>query len=303
MCYNIIDKYALGVFIFMLDEHLCNVDKVCTHINSLSQKKRSLFVELKCTENQINEFDDLSQNRNEELYLNGLQQQSEILEQRIKEVDAKKTEISQSMFEAGFFQTKKLTKYLANVLTKETGVQWLPIRFLIEPKTAYKPQVEGYGVLLAESMHTLPNLADTITLLDSFDRLPMLRYDLKYKENGYGETTKYSNIDDLDNIWMFGPRNFICIGANSEYSAFFNLNPEIEKPFLHLPLTQNEQTAIHSFNGDFKCYPKYDEPNLPVEHPRFIALKALAGIVEGRLEKSLEQKETNEHKHYLSLSK
>ena len=186
-----------------------------------------------------------------------------------------------TIVKASEFDTRKLTIYLAKKLTEKTNEQWLPIKFLLKPKTAYTDEVHAYGLLLGQCMTTIPYLADTITLLDP--EIPADRYFLKYIEPQDHRCISYPKVDNFENIWYFTSQNMICIGTNPKFNAFFNTNNITSKPFLHLPLNSLGKAVLPMFSDKLPRYNKYDIPKLDSTHPREMCLDCLIDLMDQRL--------------------
>lgn len=213
-------------------------------------------------------------------------------------VDAQCTSVAQQISTAGNFSTDKLTKYLAGVLTRETGVAWLPVRYLLRADSCRRPRVDAYGVIKADAIKTLPGITDTMTLLDRKYGLPPLYSWVKYRETDCEKAgcpkPDYETIENMDNIWMFTSNDFISVGANDDYNAFFDLNEVDDKPFLHLSVAKNRESSLRQMGKlqGLNCYPNYDAPELNENHPRNIALTALSALVSARAERILTQPTT-----------
>lgn len=273
----------------MTDEHLRNVNYYFSVIKSLEQRKQNIIAQLESNEDLMNkatyeackEYAQFSQFSKQNIDV--LQEDRAKLTNCYQEVAREVSECGTRLFNAGEFDTKRLTKYLAGVLTSRTGLKWLPVRYLLKPATSHTPQVEGYGLFMADALLTLPGLTDTMTVLDN-NYMPFNKTLIKYRE-GAGKIT-YTNTENMDNIWMFSSQNFISIGAGERFNAFFNCNTIMDKPYLHLCLNDENVKLLPYIaqEGDL-CYPHYKEPNLPDVHPRQIAGEALADLVDARLSK------------------
>ena len=236
--------------------------------------------------------------------LHSLNQRENIIQAHLTNISHQEQDLQKELLEASHFKTKNLTQYLAQVLTRETQERWLPIRFLLQTNTAKHQQREAYGVLLAQSLYCLPDLPKTITLLECNDEYCQGRYGLIYKDKYGQENTEYNEIEDLsilDNIWMFGSQNFICIGAKPNYNALFNINSIDNKPFLHLPLNTNGIMALKTFDSKYPRFPNYAEPNIPANHPRSIAINTLAHLINKNLNKDLVAETTHKNEQLKEL--
>lgn len=214
-----------------------------------------------------------------------LSSKQDILNKRLAEVCAASNSACATLLRAGDFDTKKFTKYLANILSHETENKWLPIRYLLKPATRYTRQVEGYAVLQADALYSLPGLPDTLTLLDHKYHNPLSRSLIKYRES-VNPHAVYQNVENFDNIWMFTSQNFISIGTEETFNAFVNKNQITNKPFLHVCLDEQNVEVLHNIEKvQNVCYNNYSEPQLPEAHPRMIAINALTDLINTRLYK------------------
>ncbi len=259
-------------------------------LTKLESEKQSLSLRMNCNRACLYEARQTAQEilagvKGEQGYSTVLTQQNDVLRKKLAETDHQVAEIRATLNQAGEFDTKKLTKYLANVLTHNTKGTWLPIRYLLEPATHFTPQKEAYGLLLADSIYCLPDLPETFTLLDHKHYNQFERSDIKYRESD-DKPIVYKNIDSMDHIWMFGSWNFISVGTEEKYNAFFNTNSVTNKPFLHLCLSEENAQLLRTISDEnTPCYRNYQANGLSENHPRKIVLNALADLVDARLDK------------------
>ena len=268
----------------MADDHLQRINHYFGMIKMLKKYQKDLHQRIKYSEIFLNSPTN-SQQINSDAKSQDVVAQREAMQILQSKVDKRIGEFTDTLFRAGEFDTKKLTKYLANVLTNRTGATWLPIRFLLKPGSCYVPQVEGYGVLLAETLFVLPGLPETLTLLDHKDHTIYEKSVIKYRESS-SKPILYENIDSMDHIWMFSSGNFISIGADEKFNAFFNNNHGISKPFLHVCLSEENVQTLHSLEDKSSiCYGNYSVSDLPETHPRRIAMETIANLVDARIGK------------------
>lgn len=197
---------------------------------------------------------------------------------------------AKKFFGACNFDTKAFTKLLASELSAETGQEWLPIRYLLRAGTSVHKPREAYGVILAEALLCLPNMTDTMTLLNTGKFVPCVRYNIKYTEEKNCDKTEYEFVDvqNMKRIWELSSYNFLSIADTPVFNAILNLNETRDKPFLHLYLSKNSQRVLKSF-GNIPTYRSYDLPILPEQHPRIIANKIIASQVAKNLSKNNEK--------------
>lgn len=213
-------------------------------------------------------------------------------------INSQCSSIARQFASVGEFDTDKLTRYLAGVLTRETGVAWLPVRYLLRAGSCRRPRVDAYGVIKADAVKTLPGIMDTMTLLDRKYGLPQLSSWVKYRETECEKAgcpkPDYQSIQNMDNIWMFTSNDFISVGANDRFNAFFDLNGITDKPFLHLSVNKNCEKTLREIGKiqGLNCYENYADPELSDSHPRSIALSALSALVSARVEKANEKAST-----------
>lgn len=267
-------------------------------INSLENYKKNLTAQINQIEYEFTRtqtqyhkiYGNYLIDSNTQEYLNSLQLRKSIVQTHLNSVITQETNLQKDLLNASQFKTKNLTQYLAKVLTTETGERWLPIRFLLQVNSSKNQQREAYGVLQAQSLYTLPDLPKTVTLLECNDEYCLGRYGLKYKDKYGQEYTEYDEIEDLsilNNIWMFGSQNFICIGAKPNCNALFNINSINDKPFLHIPLNMTGKMALATFDSKYPRFRNYAEPNIPENHPRSIAINTLTNLINKNLEKQV----------------
>ncbi len=221
-----------------------------------------------------------------------LQQKTEQYEKKRKELESiispinnEVARLEDDFFEASSFSSKTITKYLACVLTERTGDTWLPIRYLLDKGGLHSRQQEAYAVISAESLFNLPHMGDTITLLKTPYYVSKSRYGIKYAEEQNKDKTHYTKIDDdaMNYIWQMSSCSFISIADTPKFNAFFNLNKHLDKPFLHIPVSNFEQKVLRSFDKYLRVYRNYDNPLLPDSHPRAIATQVLSELINDRL--------------------
>jgi len=267
-----------------MTDDLGNLDNYFSQILSLMKHKKALQKEMSDLEQMI-EYQEIKNNFTKQT---GYNSKKERMQQVLADLNKKEIflddtiqEYCNTVLKAGEFDTRKLTIFLAKNLTEKTHEQWLPIKFLLKPKTSHTEEVHAYGLLMAQCMTTLPYLADTITLLDP--EIPAYRYYLKYTEPQDHKTISYTKIDNFENIWCFTSQNMICVGTTPKFNAFFNTNKINSKPFLHLPLNNLGKAVLPVFREDLPRYNKYDIPKLDKDHPRELCMDCLIDLLNKRL--------------------
>ena len=251
----------------MSNEHSDKINKILTEIQMLYNYRTVL-------ENKLNNFE--NQEKSADLI-----KQKEVLENQYEYIDDQIKDLKTNLMKARQFDTEKLTKHLAKVLTSERNELWLPIKFLIEPATQFHDKIEGYGVILGQSMFCLPNLADTIVLLSN-DEYTTRRYRFKYNEDN-GNAFEYESIDDRHNIWSVSSKNFISVGTKPIFDAIFD-NNNVSKPFLHIALKEDSKNSLKYLGRGFKSYDKYDISSLEEDHPRKICSRCIEGLMVEKLD-------------------
>ncbi len=216
--------------------------------------------------------------------LNEFQNSCDGLNRSQVQVVGERAKLEASLYESCKFKSSSITKYLAEILSRETNQEWLPIRYLLSAPSNDKWQKEAYGVVLAEALLSIENITDTITLLNTPHFVPLYRYGIKYTETSHPEMTIYSktHAKNVGNIWYLSSYNFLSIAGSKEYNALFDVNVIKSKPFLHLPLKFEEQKIIHKVDS-YNTYKNYTRPHLSDNHPRIIALNAVANLVDNRI--------------------
>ena len=211
--------------------------------------------------------------------------QAENLSKNEANILCERAKLEAQIYEACRFDTKMLTKDIAHKLTKSTNYTWLPIRFLLRQGTDKIWPREAYGVVQAEALLNIPNIADTITLLHTPYYVCPARYNITHTEKEFPNLTIYENVDAkaMNYIWDLGSYSFISIADGREYNAIFDLNRTHDKPFLHLPLNKETQQILRTFPPQYKLYSNYKVPSIPANHPRAIATKHIAKQVNERL--------------------
>lgn len=226
--------------------------------------------------------------------------QQDDLSQRLAILNSQCSSVAELIVSAGDFSTDKLTKYLAGVLTRKTGVAWLPVRYLLRADACRLPRVDAYGLIKADAIKTLPGITDTMMLLDRKYGLPQLTSWVKFRETECEKLgcliPDYETIENMDNIWMFTSNDFISVGANERFNAFFDLNGVEDKPFLHLYVTPNCEQPLREIGKiqGLNCYQNYDAPELSETHPHSIVLSALSELVYARVERASEREQVAE---------
>ncbi len=232
--------------------------------------------------------------QNRQSFASDLYQQDN-LSQRLAVLNSQCSSVAEQFVHAGDFSTDKLTKYLAGVLTRKTGVAWLPVRYLLRADAGRRPRVDAYGLIKADAIKTLPGITDTMTLLDRKYGLPQLTSWVKYRETDCEKQgcpkPDYESIENMDNIWMFTSNDFISVGATDRFNAFFDLNGVEGKPFLHLYVTPNYEQPLREIGKiqGLNCYQNYIAPELSETHPHSIVLSALSDLVDARVERASEK--------------
>lgn len=195
---------------------------------------------------------------------------------------------AKKFFGACDLDTKEFAKTLSARLTEETGSEWLPIRYLLRAGTSVQEAREAYGVIMADALLSLPNMTDTITLLDTGKFVPCARYDIKYTDINNKDKTEYEfiNAQNMNRIWDLSSYNFLSIADTKTFNAILNLNDTRGKPFLHLYLSKNSQRILNQISSHIPTYRSYDLPNLPQSHPRIIANELIASQVAKNLDKN-----------------
>lgn len=282
----------------MIDEHLQQVNSYFAQFEILAGSRRKIFRQLQRIPSQSNSsvYDNYIQyaSGQKAASLPSNTRQSD-LNRRLEIVEAQCSVVAEQIAHFGDFETDKLTKYLAGVLTRKTNTPWLPVRYLLHAGTCRQPRIDAYGLIKAEAVKTLPGIPDTMTLLDRKFGLPQLNSWVKFRETECQKAgclqPEYSSIQNMDNIWMFTSNDFISVGASEQFNAFFNVNGVENKPFLHLYVGARGENSLREI-GKIKglpCYSNYDDPCLPQSHPRNIALNALSQLVSARIERSKEE--------------
>ena len=274
----------------MDNENTTKLNSFFTQINSLETYKQVLNQEKQIANQELQKLTSTQlSNPSHDIKssISALQLRRDYLQNQCRNIDSRTDFYRHELLSASEFDTRKLIKYFAKVLTQKTGEIWLPIRFLISPATPNHKQIEAYGVLLGDAMHTIPNLGDTITLLDH--NISLHKYSLQFMEPDSHDSVTYKNTENADNIWCFCSQNFICVSTNKTYNAFFDNNQVTNKPFLHLPLSSQGKKALASFGEDYKRYSKYDMPELPENHPRSICIDCLTDLIAKRMDKMVRQ--------------
>ena len=279
----------------MIDENLQQVNSYFSQFEILAGSRRRIFRQLQRTPSQTNTsvYDNCIQYaKGQKSAQSRINTRQSDLTKRLEILDAQCSVIAEQIAHLGDFETDKLTKYLAGVLTRQTGNAWLPVRYLLHAGTCRQPRIDAFGLIKAEAVKTLPGIPDTMTLLDRKFGLPQLTSWVKFRETECQKAgctqPEYQSIQDMDNIWMFTSNDFISVGASEQFNAFFNVNGVDNKPFLHLYVgagSENSLREIGKIRG-LPCYANYDDPCLPQSHPRNIALKALSQLVSARIEHS-----------------
>ena len=204
-------------------------------------------------------------------------------------VDRQIMQLETEFIEAGQFDSKSLTKFLAAALTNRTNQEWIPIRYLLKEGTLRNPPIEAYAVITVDSLLNFEEMGNTITLLNFHKYyISPNRYGIKYTENEYKDATPYKNVNNetMQYIWQMSSYNFISISDTNTFNAFFNLNQTQNKPFLHLPLNPIELNILKSFDEKLPTYSNYSKPQISPTHPRAIANNILAELVNNRLERN-----------------
>lgn len=280
--------------IFMTDDHLRQVNNCFEKFEELNDDKRRL----------ARQMQRLKKSLNSAVFANCISHatagvavaknsavptsQEAELSTQMEGVNGECLRLAHRISQIGTFDTCKLTKHLASVLTKRTGTAWLPVRYLLRAETIRRPRIDAYAVIKAESAKLLPGIFDTMMILDKDTDLPVLDSWVKFRESECGsslvDVPEYELIENMDNVWMFTSNDFISVGVSDRFNAFFNFNGVDTKPFLHLCVSEEYQDSLRAVGklNNVPCYRDYSNPDLPTNHPRDIALSALSELVTAR---------------------
>lgn len=275
----------------MTDDHLRQMDECFKKFDSLTVDRGMLFRQIQSIKNALvyEQCASHAAGRGGVTGSNSAEaRHCAVLCSRLNYVDTARKSAAEQIIRASTFSTPRFTKYLAGVLTKCTGSAWLPVRYLLRADTLRHPRVDAYAVIKVDAVKVLPGIFDTLTLLDEGVELPPLDSWVKFRESELSEDVRlhpdYQVIVNMDNIWMFTSHDFISVGVNERFNAFFNLNGVQNKPFLHLGVGEKYVSALQEVGHtqSMQCYSDYSVPVLPAKHPRDIALDALSDLVDKR---------------------